>query len=227
MIKTIDHQNPLNLSAVIQHASLNPHVCLDEINQICDTCARFNISGFCTTLNHLSTARKRLPPSGPTKLIAPIAFPFGAIPSGIKIAEADFAIQKGVDELDLIPNFLALSEGNLNQFAEEIAMICELGVPVRVALDLLNLSKDKLSLAIEASVDAGAIGVISGNGFGPSVTELNITQITKLARNRCEIKAVGGIKGLDQAIKIIEAGATFIGTSAGPELIKSLNQKKY
>ena len=106
-------------------------------------------------------------------------------------------------------------------------MICELGVPVRVALDLLNLSKDKLSLAIEASVDAGAIGVISGNGFGPSVTELNITQITKLARNRCEIKAVGGIKGLDQAIKIIEAGATFIGTSAGPELIKSLNQKKY
>ena len=66
-------------------------------------------------------------------------------------------------------------------------------------------------MAIDALIDAGAIGIQIGNGFGPSTSKDQTSHVSKIVKNRCSIKTVGGIKTFDQAIEMIEAGSTYIG----------------
>ena len=216
-----------NISNVIYQAVLNPHFDKEMIVKACDASKQNSFAGLCTSLSNLPIARERLGSKSITKLISVIAFPFGFIPTFNKLKEAEYAIEKGAEELDLVPNYFALKQGNIELFAEEINQISELGIPVRVIIDsniLSNLSK--LSIAIEALIDAGAIGIQIGNGFGPSVSKDQTNHVSKLVKNRCSIKTVGGIKTLDQAIEIIEAGSTYIGTSFGFEITQEQRKKE-
>ena len=216
-----------NISNVIYQAVLNPHFDKEMIVKACDASKQNSFAGLCTSLSNLPIARERLGSKSITKLITVIAFPFGFIPTFNKLKEAEYAIEKGAEELDLVPNYFALKQGNIELFAEEINQISELGIPVRVIIDsniLSNLSK--LSIAIEALIDAGAIGIQIGNGFGPSVSKDQTNHVSKLVKNRCSIKTVGGIKTFDQAIEIIEAGSTYIGTSFGFEITQEQKKKE-
>jgi deoxyribose-phosphate aldolase len=216
-----------NISNVIYQAVLNPHFDKEMLVQICEASKQNGFAGLCTSLSHLPFARQSLGTKSTTKLISVIAFPFGFIPTFNKLKEAEYAIEKGAEELDLVPNYFALKEGNVELFAEEINQICELGIPVRVIIDantLLNSSK--LSIAIDALIDAGAIGIQIGNGIGPSSTKNQTNHVSKIVKNRCSIKTVGGIKTFDQAIEIIEAGSTYIGTSFGFEIIREQKKKE-
>ena len=214
------------LAPYIHQAALNPHLSIESLNEICDTSKHYNFSGFCTNLARLSIARERLGSPGKTKLIAVIAFPFGFITSEQKQAEAEWAAEKGAEELDIVPDFLALSQGKADLFANEIANICQIGLPTRVILDIANLPRESLSLAVEASIDAGIYGLQTGSGFGRGVMPSDVLELTELARGRCEIKAVGKIKTRDQAEELITAGAKKLGTTVGPELIKNLPNKQ-
>jgi deoxyribose-phosphate aldolase len=216
-----------NISNVIYQAILNPHFNKETIVQVCDASKQNGFAGLCTSLANLTIARERLGSKSTTKLISVIAFPFGFIPTSNKRKEAEYAIEKGADELDLVPNYFALKEGNIELFAEEINQISELGIPVRVIIDAnILINSSKLSMAIDALIDAGAVGIQIGNGFGPSVSKDQTKHVSKLVKNRCSIKAVGGIKTFDQAIEIIEAGSTYIGTSFGFEITQEQKKKE-
>ncbi len=215
-----------DLAPLIHQAQLDPHIPKDKLNENIDAALRFGFSGFCTSLINLPSARKRLGSSNSTRLIAVIAFPFGAIPNHLKKAEAEWAASHGAEELDVVPNFSALKENQIEKFAEELESICSLGLPVRVILDVGHLPQPLLPLAIDASVDAGISGVQTGNGFGPAVTASHIYQMTKLVRGRCAIKAAGGIQTTCKALEVLEAGASILGTSKGPELMKALRRGK-
>ena len=216
-----------NISNVIYQAILNPHFNKETIVQVCDASKQNGFAGLCTSLANLTIARERLGSKSTTKLISVIAFPFGFIPTSNKRKEAEYAIEKGADELDLVPNYFALKEGNIELFAEEINQISELGIPVRVIIDAnILINSSKLSMAIDALIDAGASGIQIGNGFGPSVSKDQTKHVSKLVKNRCSIKAVGGIKTFDQAIEIIEAGSTYIGTSFGFEITQEQKKKE-
>ena len=207
---------------LIHQAALDPHLPVESLHKICDASRHYNFSGFCTNLSRLSAARERLGKSNQTKLIAVIAFPFGFIPSHQKKAEAEWAAEQGAEELDVVPDFLALTEGATEQFSAELASICETGLPVRAILDMANLQKEQLSIAVEASIDAGIHGLQTGNGFGRSVVIEDVHELSGLARGRCEIKATGGIKTTTQAFQLIEAGATKLGTTVGTKLMQDL-----
>ena len=215
-----------DISKVIHQAVLNPHMDKELLIQICDASKQNGFAGLCSSLSSLSVVRERLGNKSETKLISVIAFPFGFIPAFNKIKEAEYAIEEGVEELDLVPNYFALSEGNTELFAEEINQIYELGIPVRVIIDInALLSSQKLSLAINASIDAGANGIQIGNGFGPPLTKTATSKVSQIVKNRCSIKAVGGIKTCEQAIELTKAGATYIGTSFGFEIIQGQKKK--
>jgi len=215
-----------NISNVIYQAVLNPHFDKEMIIQICDATKQNGFAGLCTSLSYLPIARERLGSKSTTKLISIIAFPFGFIPTFNKRKEAEYAIEQGAEELDLVPNYFALKEGNIELFAEEINQICELGIPVRVIIDSnTSLNSSNLCIVVNALIDAGAIGIQIGNGFGPPISKNQTNNISKIVKNRCSIKTVGGIKTFDQAIELIEAGSTYIGTSFGFE-IKQEQKKK-
>ena len=216
-----------NISNVIYQAILNPHFNKETIVQVCDASKQNGFAGLCTSLANLTIARERLGSKSTTKLISVIAFPFGFIPTSSKRKEAEYAIEKGADELDLVPNYFALKEGNIELFAEEINQISELGIPVRVIIDAnILINSSKLSMAIDALIDAGAIGIQIGNGFGPSISKDQANYVSKIVKNRCSIKTVGGIKTFDQAIELIEAGSTYIGTSFGFEITQEQKKKE-
>ena len=222
--KSLEDAND-NISNVIYQAVLNPHFNKAKIVEVCDASKQNGFAGLCTSLANLPIARERLGSKSNTKLISVIAFPFGFIPAFNKQKEAEYAIEKGAEELDLVPNYFALKEGNIELFAEEINQLSELGIPVRVIIDSNTVFRSsKLSLAINASIDAGATGIQIGNGFGPAITKNDTQKVSEIVKNRCSIKAVGGIKTYAQAIEIIEAGSTYIGTSFGFEIVQE--QKK-
>ena len=216
-----------NISNVIYQAVLNPHFNKEMILQVCDASKQNGFAGLCTSLATLPIARERLGSKSNTKLISVIAFPFGFIPTSHKQKEAEYAIEIGAEEFDLVPNYFALKEGNIELFAEEINQISELGIPVRVIIDAnILFNSSTLSMAIDALIDAGAIGIQIGNGFGPSVSKEQTNHVSKIVKNRCSIKTVGGIKTFDQAIDLIEAGSTYIGTSFGFEITQGQKEKE-
>ena len=216
-----------NISNVIYQAVLNPHFNKEMIIQVCEASKQNGFAGICTSLSYLPIVRERLGSKNTTKLISIIAFPFGFIPTFNKQKEAEYAIEQGAEELDLVPNYFALKEGKTELFAEEINQICELGIPVRVIIDAnILIDSSKLSKAINALIDAGAIGIQIGNGFGPSISKDQINHVSKIVKNRCSIKTVGGIKTFDQAIELIEAGSTYIGTSFGFEITQEQKKKE-
>ncbi|MEY2644266.1 MAG: deoxyribose-phosphate aldolase [Cyanobacteriota bacterium] len=215
-----------DLAPLIDHAVLDPHQGVEAVQRACDEARHFGFAGVCLASRWLPTARERLGPSGGRgpRLISVVGFPFGAVPAAIKQAEAEWAAAAGAEELDVVPDFGALADGDSRSFCNDLAPIVELGLPVKVILDMARLQPETLSLAVEASIDVGTAMLKTGSGFGPAATVAQVQQLRSLARGRAGVKAAGGITGLEQALALVEAGASRIGTSRGVALIEALRR---
>ena len=200
---------------------------IEAIARCCDEARHFGFAGVCVASRWVELARERLPLSGSgkgqsPKLIAVVGFPFGAIPQRIKQAEAEAALEAGADELDVVPDFGALADGNTAAVLDELAAICELDRPVKVILEAGRLDAEDLALLVDISIDAGVRYLKSGSGFGPPVTVAQVQTLRDLARGRAAVKASGGIASLEQALDLVEAGASRLGTSRGVALMQAL-----
>ena len=222
MTRTPRRQELPDLAPLIDQAVLDPLLSADRLHEACDAARHFGFGGLCTSLSQLSRARERLGAPGATRLIAVIAFPFGAIPTSLKLAEAEWAAEQGAEGLDVVPAMTALADGQINPFAEELAQLCGIGLPVTVVLDMARLTDEQLTLAVEASIDSGAAAVQNSNGFGGAATAAQIRLLGSLTRGRCGIKAAGGVHSLEQCQALLEAGATTLGTSSGTQLLQAL-----
>lgn len=220
-------QDRPDLAPLIDHALLDPHQGREAVARCCDEARHFGFAGVCVASRWVAAARERLPRPGEGRGAAPllvsvVGFPFGAIPAAVKQAEAEAAAAAGADELDVVPDFGALAEGDSDAVLAELAAICELGVPVKVILEAARLDPARLELLVEISIDAGARFLKSGSGFGPPVTADQVERLQRLARGRAAVKASGGIADPEQAFALVEAGASRLGTSRGVALMQAL-----
>ena len=206
----------------LDQAILDPLLTRDQLQALCDSGMQEGVRAICTTPRQLPLLRDRIgtTEAGP-RLVAAIGFPFGAIPAELKLAEAEWCAAHGAQELDVVPDFNALANGDSGAFAEELAALCELGLPVRAVLDMARLESEQLELAVEASIDAGAAGLQTSNGFGPACHADQILALKQLIRKRCAIKAAGGIHSLSHAGDLLLAGADLLGTSSAPALLQA------
>ena len=213
-----------DLAPLIDHALLDPHQGVEAVLRCCDEARHFGFAGVCVASRWLPAARERLGPSGGRgpRLVSVVGFPFGAVPPEIKQAEAEWAAAAGAEELDVAPDFAALADGDSSRFCNDLAPIVELGLPVKVILEVGRLSPAALELAVEASIDVGATMLKTGSGFGPGASVEQVKQLRQLARGRAAVKASGGISTLEQAIALVEAGATRLGTSRGVALMQAM-----
>jgi deoxyribose-phosphate aldolase len=97
--------------------------------------------------------------------------------------------------------------------------------PVKVILEVGRLDAAALALLVEISIDAGVRFLKSGSGFGPPVTVDQVQTLRELARGRAAVKASGGIASLEQALDLVEAGASRLGTSRGVALMQALRNQ--
>lgn len=213
-----------DLAPLIDHALLDPHQGVEAVLRCCDEARHFGFAGVCVASRWLPAARERLGPSGGRgpRLVSVVGFPFGAVPPEIKQAEAEWAAAAGAEELDVAPDFAALADGDSSRFCNDLAPIVELGLPVKVILEVGRLSPAALELAVEASIDVGATMLKTGSGFGPGASVEQVKQLRQLARGRAAVKASGGIADLEQALALVEAGASRLGTSRGVALVQAL-----
>ncbi|MXW40517.1 MAG: deoxyribose-phosphate aldolase [Synechococcus sp. SB0668_bin_15] len=221
-----DHTTLQGLLATIHLPSLLDHACLDPLQSSSTLqeqvgAARFwECGGFCVPSGWVKRVRCRLPPSGP-RLVAVVGFPTGAVPSSVKLAEAEWVAEAGADELDVVPDFAALADGDTEQVYGELAAIVQLGLPVKVITEAARLPTPLLETLVEAAMDAGAQWLKTGTGYGPGVTPEVVRRLVKLARKRAGVKASGGIHGLEQALRLLEAGAQRLGLSGAPALLEA------
>jgi deoxyribose-phosphate aldolase len=213
-----------DLAPLIDHALLDPHRGRDAVLTCCDEARHFGFAGVCVASRWVATARERLPAGDGVRLVSVVGFPFGAVPAAIKRAEAEAAAAAGADELDVVPDFGALADGDSATLLADLAPITELGLPVKVILEMDRLDLESLALLVEVSLDAGAHFLKSGSGFGPAVSAPQVQQLAALARGRAGIKASGGIASLEQALELVEAGAVRLGTSRGVALMQALRR---
>lgn len=212
------------LAPLIDHALLDPHQGHEAIRRCCDEASHFRFAGVCVASRWVAQAREALPPGGAVKLVSVVGFPFGAVPAAIKRAEAEAAAAAGADELDVVPDFGALADGDSRSAFDDLAALCELELPVKVILEVGRLPAAVLELAVEVSLDAGARFLKTGSGFGPPASVAQVQQLRQLARGRAAIKAAGGIRDLEQAVALVEAGASRLGTSHGVALMQALRR---
>jgi deoxyribose-phosphate aldolase len=214
-----------DLAPLIDHALLDPHHGLEGLRRCCDEASHFGFAGVCVASRWVAAARERLPRNSKVRIISVIGFPFGAVPPDVKRAEAEAALEAGADELDVVPDFGALADGDSRTLLADLAPIVEVGLPVKVILEQGRLGAEALQLLVEVSLDAGARFLKTGSGFGPPATPAQVGQLRELSRGRAIVKAAGGIHSLDTALALVEAGAGRLGTSHGVALMASLTDR--
>ena len=122
-------QDQSALPSCLDQAVLDPLLTVEQLHERCDAGRQERVRALCTSLRQLPLLRERLGGQGGPKLIAAIGFPFGALPAELRLAEATWAAAHGADELDVVPDFSALVEGDSSGFAEDLAAITGLGLP--------------------------------------------------------------------------------------------------
>tara|TARA_Y100000996_G_scaffold40450_1_gene28042 strand:+ start:1523 stop:2164 length:642 start_codon:yes stop_codon:yes gene_type:complete len=210
-----------SLSSLIDHTNLRPDALHSDIEILCKEAIQYKFASVCINPVYVSYAKSILKDENP-KVCSVVGFPLGADSEEMKYAEARFLIFQGVDEIDMVINTAFLKERKIDLVKNEIKKVVEAGDGncVKVIIETSLLNQDEKDLACNIVMESGAAFVKTSTGFSSSGATLeDVRLIKKLVGDRVGIKASGGIKTKNEALKLIEAGATRIGTSRGVEII--------
>ena len=213
-----------NLHTYIEHTLLKPTTTIDDIVKLCNEAKHYEFYGVCINSCYVFLAANKLK-DHPAKVVATIGFPLGANSTKSKVEEAKQAIKNGADEIDMVINLGYLKSQLTKSVSSEIRAVKKaIGRRVlKVIIETCYLTQAEMKLASEIVHLAGADFVKTSTGFGSrGATVKDIITIRKTVGDHLQIKASGGIKTAEQAIALIEVGATRIGTSGGVKLLYDL-----
>ncbi len=211
---------PPALAPLIDHSLLAPGATPDHVRHWCQEAQRYGFAAVCVNPCHVRLAREELGRSK-VELCTVIGFPTGATTSAVKLYEAQEAVENGATELDVVINLAWAKTGQGDLLYRELAEICEAtGVPVKVILEMGLLTPPEVALAVAAAMDAGARFLKTSTGWNGGATVEGVRQLVDLAQGQVGIKASGGIRTAAQALELVTAGATRLGTSQGPAIVR-------
>lgn len=213
-------QSDIDIAPFIDHALLNPAATPAMVEKCCEQADRFGFAAVCVYPAYVRQAANLLHGKRP-KVCTVIGFPTGATTSAVKLYEAQEAVDNGATELDVVINLGWLKAGLANEVHREIAEICEqTSQPVKVILEMALLNEAEIRLAVDVCLDAGAAFLKTSTGWHGGATVADIRLLRELSKGGAGIKASGGIRTYSQAIELIIAGATRLGTSRGIDLLR-------
>ncbi|MDB9314343.1 deoxyribose-phosphate aldolase [Spirulina sp. CS-785/01] len=222
MVKNI---TDIELADYIDRAVLHPTSTLEQVKEACNEAIRYNFPAVCVYPTAVREAAEILH-NQQTQVCAVIGFPSGASTGAVKLYEAQEAVEKGATELDVVINLGWLKEGKTEAIYKEIAQICEeTGQTVKAILETNVLTNTEKRLAAEICMDAGVSFLKTSTGWFGGATVEDVRLLQEVSQGRVGIKASGGIRTPQQAIALIQAGATRLGTSRGAALIQLRGQE--
>ena len=215
----------IDLPTYIDHALLDPMATEQQVIQACGEAERYRFATVCVYPVHVQQAAELLHGKRP-KVATVIGFPTGATTSAAKLYEAQEAVENGAAELDVVINLGWLKLGKSDRVHRELAEICELcDRPVKAILEMTRLTPDEKAMAVDICLDAGVAFLKTSTGWFGGATLADVRYLRERTRGNIGIKASGGIRTAEQALELILAGATRIGTSRGPQLIQQFNEE--
>lgn len=210
----------IDIAPFIEHALLNPTATPEQVVQWCEEADRYHFATVCVYPSCVRRAAELLH-GKTTQVCTVIGFPAGATTSAVKLYEAQEAVENGAKELDVVINLGWLKAGKTSELHREMAEICEeTGQLVKAILETALLTDEEKRLAAEVLMDAGVQFLKTSTGWYGGATVADVKLLKDVTKGNVGIKASGGIRTLEQATELILAGATRLGTSRGPDLIR-------
>ncbi|PSN15522.1 deoxyribose-phosphate aldolase [filamentous cyanobacterium CCP5] len=209
----------IDLAPLIDHSLLSPTATAEQVNHWCAEVDRYGFAALCVAPVHVRQAAEYLH-NHSAQVCTVIGFPTGAHTPAVKLFEAQEAIDNGATELDVVVNLGWIKTGQSDPIYKEIAAICEVAPVVKAILETTLLTDAEIQLAAEICMDAGVTFLKTSTGWQGGATVEAVGKLRELSQGRVGIKASGGIRTAEQALLLVQAGATRLGTSRGPELVR-------
>ncbi|MEG4148623.1 deoxyribose-phosphate aldolase [Microcoleus sp. Pol12B5] len=214
------NQADIDIAPLIDYGLIDPTATPEQVEHCCQQAERFGFVTVCVYPAYVRQAVELLHGKLP-KVCTVIGFPTGASTSTVKVYEALEAADNGAVELDVSVNLGLLKAGRIDEFHRELAQICEeTNLTIKAIIESSLLSDAEKQLAAEICMEAGVAYIKTNTGFfGPAKVD-DVRLLKEVTKGRIGIKAAGGIRTHEQALDLVVAGATRLGTSRGPELLR-------
>ncbi|NOY75057.1 MAG: deoxyribose-phosphate aldolase [Kiritimatiellaeota bacterium] len=213
----------MEIASCIDHTLLKPEATEDDIIKLCAEADEHSFAAVCVNPCRVPVAVKALANSD-VKVCCVTGFPFGATSTFAKLQETRWCLENGADEIDTVMNIGEAKAGNWDYIENELREIADLAhgnnAILKVIFENCLLDSAEIAAACGAAVRAGVDFVKTSTGFsGGGATLEDVSLMSKAVSGACGVKAAGGVRKAANAIAMIEAGATRIGTSAGVLII--------
>lgn len=217
-------------ASLIDHTLLKPEATEADIRKLCQEAAQFGFASVCVNPSWVKAAAGYLKGSG-VPVCTVIGFPLGATLSDVKAYEARRAIFNGASEVDMVINIGALKSGDDCAVEEDIRAVAaaahENHVLCKVIIETALLTDEEKVRACLAARSAGADFVKTSTGFAKGgATANDVALMRRTVGSALGVKASGGVKGIDDARAMFEAGATRIGASVGVKIAQEASGVK-
>ncbi len=234
--------------SMIDHAVLHPTQTADDVREACEFCAELGVASVCVKPSHVYLAAELLADSN-TVACTVIGFPHGGTSTTAKVAETLAACADGAVEIDMVVNIGQVLAGEWEQVAADIKAVTDAahneGAILKVIFETGLLPDDATKRQLcKVSEEAGADFVKTSTGFGfvkgddgslqsTGATEHDIKLMRETCSDKVAVKASGGIRSYEDALKLVKLGATRLGTSgtkaiaAGERGEKAESQSSY
>ena len=213
-----------NLNKHIEHTLLKQDAKLEDFIKLFNEAKAHKFLGVCINPAYVKLAKENLKDNN-VKVVTVIGFPLGANRSDVKAFEASKAVEDGTDEIDMVINVTAIKNKDYDFVVNDIKAVkaaCK-DKPLKVILETDLLEKDEIKKACELCVEAKADLVKTSTGFvkggvGAKAEDVKLMYET-VSPYGLKVKASGGIRDKETAVKMIEAGAERLGTSSGVKIV--------
>ncbi len=205
------------VGALIDHTLLRPEAAEHDMQNLAREAVRLGLGAVCVNGQWVRVLSHQLHGTG-VRIASVVGFPLGASGLPAKVAEARIAIEDGADEIDMMISLGLARSGRWVEVGNEIAAVVDVvaGRLVKVILETAALTADEVARGAEVAVGAGAGMVKTSTGFhsaGGATLEA-VRLLRRIVGNGVGVKASGGIRTAEQAVLMLAAGASRLGTSS-------------
>ncbi len=212
---------PADLAKLIDHTLLKPEATRDDVVKLCEEAKRYRFASVCVNTTWVPLCKALL--AGTDVMVcAVVGFPLGAMAPTSKAYEARDAVRQGAREIDMVINIGALKSRDYETVFEDICRVVKAAAPagVKVILETSALDDEQKIIACSLSKLAGAAFVKTSTGFGKGgATVEDVALMRRVVGRDLGVKASGGVRTAEDAIKMAQAGANRLGASASVAIV--------
>jgi deoxyribose-phosphate aldolase len=214
-------RSPRDLAPYLDHTVLAPEATLAQVLAACDEARAHRFAAVCVRAPFAAAVRERLAGTAVATAVV-VDFPQGEGATAARVAEAEEAVRLGARELDLVVRLPDVLAGRWGAVLDDLtAVVRGVRAPVKVILETAALDRDRMVAAAAVARAAGAAYVKTSTGFGPGgATPEAVALLRAVVGDRVGVKASGGVRTAAQALAMLRAGASRIGTSASVAIVQ-------